>query len=299
MSFWTATIDHGSQPCLTRRTANLGGSSHFEIHVVCESSMMTCFNNSRSEAYLNAISRLGFERPRHQISSSYTDGMLGEAVTGDAGAAVIVGDLVELSGCFDREVYDRVSSIDESHLVEPPQCWIAGIRRMKPDSFRAYEREAFKPLSPDEIGVAADLEPSILAIDGIPVEISPIEDDDVEALLRKTWSADLVANTRTIDQAHPGTLGFIARLRGRIIGGIGCYAVYRTGVEIQIDTHADFRRRGVATELAKRMLLECRSRSLECHWDAMNAQSAALARKVGFVSDRTYRCYEMRARRLR
>ena len=55
---------------------------------------MTSFPASRADAYISAISNLGFQPPSHQISSTYTDGILGEAVIGRSGAAVIVGDLV-------------------------------------------------------------------------------------------------------------------------------------------------------------------------------------------------------------
>jgi RimJ/RimL family protein N-acetyltransferase len=258
---------------------------------------MTCFDSCRANDYLAAVSRLGYRKPAHQISRSYTDGILGEGVVGRHGAAVTVGDLVELAGCFDREVYDHISRRDESHVVEPAQCWIDGITSMHPPRFLAYQREAFKPLTPDAIVGAGTLEATRLTIDGSPVAISPIEHDDIETILGESWSADWVANTISLGEACPNAFGFVARLRDRIIGGVGCYAVYKSGVEIQIDTHADFRRRGVATELAKRMVVECGRRSLECHWDAMNAGSAALARTLGFVTERTYRCYELSARR--
>lgn len=256
---------------------------------------MTTFRASQADEYLTTISKLGFKKPLHQISRSYTDGIFGEAVIGRCGAAVIVGDVVELSGCFDREVYERVSRIDEAHLFEPPQCWIDGISNMRPVSFRAYQREAFNPIRPQQIGRTVSLAPVNLTIDGAPVEISAINDSDRKTLLNESWSADLVANTISSEERFPSAFGFIARLNDRVIGGVGCYTVYATGVEVQIDTRDGYRRRGVATELAKRMLVECKDRSLECHWDAMNEESVTLARRVGFEWDRTYWCYEMSA----
>ena len=254
---------------------------------------MTSFQASQADQYVRTISNLGFKEPLHQISSSYTDGVFGEGFIGRRGAAVIVGDVVELSGCFDREVFERVSKIDEAHLFEPPQCWIDGISNMGPVCFRAYQREAFYPIQPGQIGKTVNLDPVHLTIDGAPVEIVPIDDSDKKTLLEESWSADLIANTLSIEAKFPSAFGFIARLDGRIIGGVGCYTVYAFGVEVQIDTRDGYRRRGVATELAKRMLVECKNRSLACHWDAMNAESVTLARKVGFEWNRTYWCYEM------
>jgi GNAT superfamily N-acetyltransferase len=260
---------------------------------------MTTFQAAQADEYLTTISNLGFKHPLHQISRSYTDGVFGEAVIGGCGAAVIVGDIVELSGCFDREVYERVSRIAEMHLFEPPQCWIDEITNMGPAPLRAYQRAAFKPIRPEQIGTRVSLSPVNLTIDGIPVEISAINDSDTKMLLKESWSADLVANTLAIDAKFPSAFGFIARLNDHVIGGVGCYTVYATGIEVQIDTREGYRRRGVATELAKRMLVECKNRSLECHWDAMNEESVTLARKVGFEWDRTYWCYEMAARVVR
>lgn len=256
---------------------------------------MTTFRASQAEEYLRTISKLGFGKPSHQIPCSFTDGIFGEAVIGRDGSAVIVGDVVELSGCFDRDVFERVSNIDEAHLFEPPECWIDSIYNMDPACLRAYQREAFHPIQPGQIGTTANLEPVNLTIEGIPVEIAPITDSDKSTLLEESWSADLVANTISIAAKFPSAFGFIARCDGQVIGGVGCFAVYVSGVEVEIDTREGYRRRGVATELAKRMLVECRNRSLECHWDAMNAESAALARKVGFEWDRSYLAYEMSA----
>lgn len=254
---------------------------------------MTTFPASQADEYLRTISNLGFRAPSHQIPRSYTDGVFGEAVVGQRGAAVIVGDVVELSGEFDPEVFERLSTMDEAHLFEPPQCWIDVISEMGPVCLRAYQREAFNPIQPGQIGKTVDLDPVSLTIDRTPVEISPIDESARKTLLEESWSADLVANTNSIEDRFPRAFGFIARLDGRIIGGVGCFTVYLSGVEVEIDTREGYRRRGVATELAKRMLIECKTRSLECHWDAMNAESARLARKVGFVWDRTYWCYEM------
>lgn len=254
---------------------------------------MTTFRAHQAEEYLRTISKFGFGKPSHQIPRSYTDGIFGEAVVGRCGSAVIVGDVVELSGCFDRDVFERVSKIDEAHLFEPPECWIDGISDMDPARFRAYQREAFHPIQPGQIGTTANLEPVNLTIEGTPVEIAPITDSDKKTLLEQSWSADLVANTMSVDERFPTAFGFIARYDDQVIGGVACFAVYVSGIEVEIDTRSGYRRRGVATELAKRMLVECRNRSLECHWDAMNAESAALARKVGFVWDRSYWAYEM------
>ena len=80
---------------------------------------------------------------------------------------------------------------------------------------------------------------------------------------------------------------------GQVVGVMGCYAVYRDGVEAQVDTHCDHRRRGIAHTMGVRFLAEAGRRSRVVHWDAMNAASASLAERLGFTPDRSYRCLQV------
>ena len=47
------------------------------------------------------------------------------------------------------------------------------------------------------------------------------------------------------------------------------YTVYRGGIEIEIDTHPDHRRRGLARACGAALMLECLKRGLYS-WDAQN-----------------------------
>lgn len=249
--------------------------------------MIRRFRPSDAAAYLEAAARFDPATPLHQISRAFTDGVMGSGLVGDTGAAIVVGDFIEPTGCFDPEVYRAVLSIGEAHVLDPPQCWIGAIRRAAPARFRRYERVAFDPLLPEARAPGAGRQPTEGS--GTAFEIVPIGPAEAEALRAAPWSQDLVANTMIPDDR--GGFGFVARLDGTIIGGVGCYAVYADGVEVEIDTHADYRRRGVARALGRRMVRECAARSLACHWDAMNAASAALAGELGFVPLRRYDCY--------
>jgi GNAT acetyltransferase len=50
-------------------------------------------------------------------------------------------------------------------------------------------------------------------------------------------------------------------------------------------------RKGIATALANRLLLECFHRGLEPHWDAANGESVKLAKKSGYTFKGTYDAY--------
>jgi len=71
------------------------------------------------------------------------------------------------------------------------------------------------------------------------------------------------------------------------------YSSYKGGIEIQIDTREDCRRKGLATVCGARLILECLSRDLYPSWDAQNQWSVSLAGKLGYRFDHAYIAYEV------
>jgi GNAT superfamily N-acetyltransferase len=60
------------------------------------------------------------------------------------------------------------------------------------------------------------------------------------------------------------------------------------GIEVSIFVEETYRRQGVATTLASKLLLECLKQGLQPNWDAANPESCRLAQKLGFVFVDTY-----------
>lgn len=102
------------------------------------------------------------------------------------------------------------------------------------------------------------------------------------AALSREWSRDFVSLFASESDYLAHGLGVAALYGGELVGGASSYAWCRAGIEIELDTRADFRRRGIATACAARLVLECLSRGLLPSWDAANRQSARLAQRLGF-----------------
>ena len=68
----------------------------------------------------------------------------------------------------------------------------------------------------------------------------------------------------------------------RLVSGCGVYALCGGMAEVEIDTHPDFRRRGLALCCGALFLAECARRGLVPHWDAMNQTSLSIAERLGF-----------------
>ena len=121
--------------------------------------------------------------------------------------------------------------------------------------------------------------------------LSPILAGHYPLLTAQDWSRDLCGNfTGELDFVRDG-LGFLALYRGVPAAGAASYAVCSTGIEIEVDTRPDMRRRGLASACAARLILECLDRGLYPGWDAHNLRSAALAQKLGYQPEGAYTAY--------
>ncbi|MDD7444180.1 MAG: GNAT family N-acetyltransferase, partial [Clostridiales bacterium] len=78
-----------------------------------------------------------------------------------------------------------------------------------------------------------------------------------------------------------------------VVSGASSYSYYSGGIEIEIDTRADFRRRGLALACGARLILECLDRGLYPSWDAQNLGSLSLAKKLGYEFSHEYPAYEI------
>lgn len=83
-------------------------------------------------------------------------------------------------------------------------------------------------------------------------------------------------------------LGFAVLKDGQPVSGATSYSRYREGIEIEIDTHPDFLRRGLALACGARLILECLDRGLYPSWDAHTPASLALAERLGYTLCRPY-----------
>lgn len=110
---------------------------------------------------------------------------------------------------------------------------------------------------------------------------------------KESWSRDFVAQYPTWEAYSARGLGFVAEKNGRLVSGASSYSAWSGGIEIEVDTHPEFRRRGLATACAAALILECLNRGLYPSWDAANLWSVSLAQKLGYRLKGAYTAYEI------
>jgi GNAT superfamily N-acetyltransferase len=111
--------------------------------------------------------------------------------------------------------------------------------------------------------------------------------------MQNNWSEDLCSQFKNYQEYSEKGLGVVALHNGDLVSGASSYTVYRDGIEIEIDTRVDYRRKGLAFACGAKLILECINRNLYPSWDAQNKWSVALAEKLGYHFDKEYEVYEV------
>ncbi len=124
-------------------------------------------------------------------------------------------------------------------------------------------------------------------------EIKPIDETIYNECKKQDWSVDFVQGYKTYDEYQKYGLGFVVFCDGEPVAGASSYSGYLGGIEVEVDTKEEYRRRGLATACAAKLILECLKRGLYPSWDAQNRWSVALAEKLGYHYSHTYIAYEM------
>jgi RimJ/RimL family protein N-acetyltransferase len=120
-----------------------------------------------------------------------------------------------------------------------------------------------------------------------------IDEDMFYMCKSNDWSRDLVSQYKDYNTYKKLGLGVVVLKGGELISGASSYTRYQDGIEIEIDTRQEHRRKGLAYACAAKLILECLDRNLYPSWDAQNKGSVALAEKLGYHYDHEYDAYEI------
>ncbi len=183
---------------------------------------------------------------------------------------------------------ELVRAIDErANVVTSSTLWDPLLRARFGDRLKQRTRVAFKPGAWDR----ARLRGFIGALpDGFSLKRVGSED----AARFEELADSLVYNFASLEEFIERGVGFGIEHEGRFVSGCSSFAISPHSLEFEIQTHEDYRRRGLASATAAAMIEHCIERELRPEWDAHNDMSAALAEKLGFVHPAPYPAYEIR-----
>lgn len=172
-------------------------------------------------------------------------------------------------------------------IVPRNESWARVIEEVFPRS----EREVRYAISKTEHHFDHEALRAMTADPAPELHIVRIDASMFDTLYSQDWSRDLVANFIDGSTYERLALGFACVHEGQIVGAASCYSVYNDGIEIEVDTRKDFRRRGIARACASSIVLYALEHGLYPSWDAANLMSVGLAKSLGYVYSHEYPAY--------
>ena len=124
-------------------------------------------------------------------------------------------------------------------------------------------------------------------------ELKQIDGTLYDECLKNPLMADFVASFNGKKHYLSMGRGFVILKTGKIVSGASSYTRYKEGIEIEVDTIEEERRKGLAKVACAALILRCLEEGLYPSWDAQNMASVHLAEKLGYEPDRAYTVYEV------
>ncbi|MDO4803285.1 MAG: GNAT family N-acetyltransferase [Lachnospiraceae bacterium] len=124
-------------------------------------------------------------------------------------------------------------------------------------------------------------------------ELRKIDGEIYDQCLKDPVTYDFVSSFESKEAYLRLGRGMVLLKDGRIVSGASSYSRYREGIEIEVDTVPEERKRGLATVACAALILNCLEEGLYPSWDAQNLTSVYLAEKLGYEFDHEYTVYEV------
>ena len=84
-----------------------------------------------------------------------------------------------------------------------------------------------------------------------------LEAAEFELCQKNAWAHDLISQYKDYDTYEKLGLGVVVLKDGELLAGASSYSRYNEGIEIEIDTREDQRRKGLAYACGAKLILEC------------------------------------------
>lgn len=122
-------------------------------------------------------------------------------------------------------------------------------------------------------------------------ELKMIDSELYNKCLMSPATADFVSSFDNKEHFLKMGRGVLIVKNGEIVAGASSYTRYNEGIEIEVDTVKQERRKHLATVACSALILNCLEEGLYPSWDAQNMASVRLAEKLGYEFDHEYVVY--------
>ena len=122
-------------------------------------------------------------------------------------------------------------------------------------------------------------------------ELLKVDRSILKASTFQELSEDFISQFDTIDDFMNRGIGYAVSHEGNIVSAATSFSIYDGGIEIEIATNSQYRRKGLATITASALILDCLDKGKYPSWDGANSESVELAKKLGYIFKETYDTY--------
>lgn len=228
---------------------------------------------------------------------SCLQGCMGQAWTDNnfQVAQIIIGDFFFFAGNVELpESRKLLQNIPKKYnrpwilIIPKDESWNSLIEKIYAGKYKSITRHAIKK-EPDVFN--KDILQKYIDIMPKTYSIATIDESLYHITKAEIWSRDFCSQFSSYDEYKQNGLGFAILFEGKPVCGASSYTYYNGGIEIEISTLEEHRRKGLATACAAKLILECMKRNIYPSWDAANRASVALAEKLGYHFDHEYTTY--------
>ncbi|MBE6721479.1 MAG: GNAT family N-acetyltransferase [Ruminococcaceae bacterium] len=207
-------------------------------------------------------------------------------------AQILNADFCFFGGEPNEELVKNRQGHDFIIMTPPDDHWAALIEAVYSEKCRKVTRYAIK--KEKNVFDRKKLQ-SLTALPGREYSLQLIDEKAYQEVRKESWSRDFCSQFRDWGNFQQRGVGAVARCGKTIVAGASSYIVYKSGIEIEVDTKKEYRQKGLATACSARLILECLDRGLYPSWDAQNTMSVGLAEKLGYHFSHEYIAYEVYA----
>lgn len=228
---------------------------------------------------------------------SCLQGVMGDIITNDdySSAIAYLGDFAYLTGIADVQLFNEFRNKclrNEMILVPLNQKWEQALISCC-DNLIKSSRYAIKK---EYIIFDQDNLNDIISSLDSRFNLKLIDNYYYNKCLENEWSADFVRNYNDYDEFSKIGLGYVITENEKLVSGASSYSSFNGGIEVEITTHPDYRKLGLATICAAKLITECVNKDLYPSWDARNMTSVRIAEKLGYKFDKEYSVFILKLR---
>lgn len=122
-------------------------------------------------------------------------------------------------------------------------------------------------------------------------KLKKVDTDIANAKTFHELSEDFVSQFDSIEDFINRGIGYAISHDGRVVAAATSFSIYDNGIEIEIATDPQYRRKGLAIITASALILDCLDSGNYPSWDAANTESVELAKKLGYIFKEAYDTY--------